>query len=156
MKKLLLLAAMCCLFAQARAQTADTIKLPPMPANGTDPDNSGKAPDSNTRVFAKMTDSPHFPGGLDSLHRYLSKKIIYPPALLAAHKGGRVVVRFIVERDGSLSQMVAPPSPDALFTAQVLKAFEGLHFFSGRQNGHSERAFTSVLVRFDPDYPGIF
>jgi protein TonB len=103
-----------------------------------------------------MTDPPAFPGGLDSLHRYLSKKMVYPPALLAAHKGGKVIVSFIVEKDGSLSKLTVPLSPDALFTTEVMKAFKELHFIAGRQNGHVERAFTSVMIRFDPDYPGIF
>jgi protein TonB len=156
MKKLLLLTVLCCALFTSRAQTADTAKAPPLPAHGADPDGDGPAPGDSSRVFVKMTDPPTFPGGLDSLHRYLSRKMVYPPALLAARKGGKLVVSFIVEKDGSLSKLTVPLSPGTLFTAQVLKAFEGLHFLPGRQNGHVERAFTSVVIRFDPDYPGIF
>jgi protein TonB len=156
MKKLLLLAALCCLFATTRAQTTDTVKTPPLPANAADPDNSGTAPDPNDKIYTSVTNPPHFTGGMDSLHRYLSKKMTYPPALLKAHKGGRVVVRFVVEKDGSLTAIPARLSPDARFSAEVLKAFAGLHFINGSQNGNPLRVAYSVVVRFDPDYPGVF
>ena len=156
MKKLLLLAALCSLFASIRAQTVDTAKPPPLPANGADPDNSGTVAPGYDHVFTSVASSPHFPGGMDSLHHYLSKHIVYPPALLNVHTGGMVIISFVVEKDGSLSLLQVQRSPAEALSAEVLRVFAGIHFINGRQNGHAVRVMYSVPVRFDPDMPGVF
>jgi TonB family protein len=156
MKKLLLLAALCCLAAMTRAQTADTAKHPPLPANGADPDNGGKPPVAASPVYTSVSNPPHFPGGMDSLHRYLSKHIVYPPALLNAHKGGMVIISFVVETDGSLSQLQVNRSPDDAFSNEVVRVFTGMKWVSGSQNGHAVRVMYTMPVRFDADMVGVF
>ncbi|HZY38671.1 MAG TPA: energy transducer TonB [Mucilaginibacter sp.] len=156
MKKLLLLPALCLLFAQSRAQTADTTKHPPLPANGADPDNSGKTPAGDDHVYATVSKSPRFPGGMDSLHRFLSKNIVYPPALLSAHKSGMVIVHFVVEKDSSLSHVYILRSPDDAFSAEVLRVFTPMKWMPGSLNGRAVRVEFTAVVRFDPDMPGLF
>jgi len=150
MKKLLLLVVLFCLFACARAQTSDTAKHPPLPANGADPDNGAPL------FFATVTQPPLFPGGMDSVHRYISKRMLYPPELLKAHKGGKLVMSFVVEADGSINGLKAAQSPDARFTAAAIKAMQGLHFINGIENGRAVSVALSIVLRFDPDYPDVF
>jgi protein TonB len=156
MKKLLLLAVLCGLFAVSRAQTADTLKTPPLPAGGADPDNGGKAPVAASPVYTAVSNPPRFPGGMDSLHRYLGSHVVYPPALLNAHKGGTVIISFVVETDGSLDQLQVRRSPDEAFSAEVLRVFAGMKWISGSQNGHAVRVMYSVPVRFDADMAGVY
>lgn len=156
MKKLLLLAALCFLFTSIRAQTVDTAKAPPLPANGADPDNGGTIPRGYDHVFTSVANPPHFPGGMDSLHHYLNKHIVYPPALLNAHTGGLVIISFVVEKDGSLTLLQVQRSPAEALSREVLRVFAGMHFINGTQNGHAVRVMYSIPVRFDPDMPGVF
>jgi TonB family protein len=156
MKKLLLLAALCCLFAASRGQSADTVKHPPLPANGADPDNGGRPAVAEAPVYTSVSNPPHFPGGMDSLHRYLSKHLVYPPALLNAHKGGTVIISFAVETDGSLSQLQVRRSPGDPFSVEVLRVFSGMKWISGSQNGHAVRVMYTLPVRFDADMAGVF
>jgi TonB family protein len=150
MKKLLLLAVWCCLFAFARAQTTDSVKPPPLPANGADPDNGPP------QVFASVSTPPVIKGGMDSVHRYINKRMIYPPALLKAHKGGKVVLSFTVQTEGSISGVRAIQSPDERLSVAAIKAVQGLHFMPALKNGTAVSAVYSVTVRFDPDYPGVY
>jgi TonB family protein len=154
MKKCFLLLLACCLFSVTKAQTTDTPKTPPMPANGIDPD--GAAAGIDNRIFSVVDDMPRFPGGTDSLHRYLSKKIVYPPKLLKNHIGGPATVQFIVEKDGSLTGFRMLNSPDALISAEVVRVMRNVKFIGGTQRGVPARVAYSFRIHFDPDYPDFF
>jgi protein TonB len=56
-------------------------------------------------VFVVVEEQAEFPGGLDSMYTYIVKNLKYPE--LAKEKGieGRVFVNFIIEKDGSISNV---------------------------------------------------
>lgn len=56
-------------------------------------------------VFVVVEEQAEFPGGLDSMYAYIVKNLKYPE--LAKEKGieGRVFVSFIIEKDGSISNV---------------------------------------------------
>lgn len=56
-------------------------------------------------VFVIVEEQAEFPGGLDSMYAYIVKNLKYPEA--AKEKGieGRVFVNFIIEKDGSISNV---------------------------------------------------
>lgn len=56
-------------------------------------------------ISTRTTDIARYPGGDDSLHTFLRKNIEYPYIDLKLQKQGRVVVSFIVEKDGTLSDI---------------------------------------------------
>jgi protein TonB len=47
---------------------------------------------------------PEFPGGSQALNAYLGNNVKYPSAAVERGAQGKVVVSFVVERDGSISQ----------------------------------------------------
>ena len=57
-------------------------------------------------VFVVVEEQAEFPGGLDSMYAYIVKNLKYPEA--AKEKGieGRVFVSFIIEKDGSISNIL--------------------------------------------------
>ena len=65
-----------------------------------------------TKVFDVVEEMPQFPGGNSALFEYLSKNIKYP--VVAEENGvqGRVVVTFVVERDGSITDVKVVKSVD--------------------------------------------
>jgi protein TonB len=56
-------------------------------------------------VFVVAEEQAEFPGGLDSMYAYIVKNLKYPE--LAKEKGieGRVFVQFVIEKDGSISNV---------------------------------------------------
>ena len=56
-------------------------------------------------VFVVVEEQAEFPGGLDSMYAFIHKNLKYPE--LAKEKGieGRVFVSFIIEKDGSISNV---------------------------------------------------
>ncbi len=56
-------------------------------------------------VFVVVEEQAEFPGGLDSMYAYIVKNLKYPEA--AKEKGieGRVFVQFVIEKDGSISNV---------------------------------------------------
>lgn len=60
---------------------------------------------SNDPVFTKVQHQAKFPGGLTGFVEYLSRNLHYPARAVAAHTHGNVFVRFVVEKDGSLSDI---------------------------------------------------
>jgi TonB family protein len=57
----------------------------------------------DTEIFIHSQVWPEFPGGEDSLEAFLKKNIRYPKKAKEQKIEGRVFVRFIVERDGSIT-----------------------------------------------------
>ena len=54
-------------------------------------------------VFDEVDEMPQFPGGMAGLMQYLSVNVRYPEDAKESGAQGRVIVSFIVEKDGSIS-----------------------------------------------------
>ena len=76
-------------------------------STATFPDNPEKAdmnPDNNG-VYQIVEEMPQYPGGEEALMEYVSKNIVYPQEAQEKGISGRVFVSFIVEKDGSVSNV---------------------------------------------------
>ena len=58
-------------------------------------------------IFQVVEEMPEFPGGMSEAMKFLAKNIKYPVAAQQAKIEGRVIVQFVVERDGSISDIHA-------------------------------------------------
>jgi TonB family protein len=74
-------------------------------------------------VEAKPVDVPQkmaeYPGGISALMNFLQRTLKYPKDCEAAGIEGRVVMRFVVNEDGSISDMEPINSPDERLTAEA-------------------------------------
>jgi len=59
----------------------------------------------DTTIFIVIEQSPEFPGGIEGLHAYLQKNLTYPKRALKKGIEGKVFVTFVVEKDGSISNI---------------------------------------------------
>ena len=92
---------------------------------------------------------PEFPGGPDSLNAYLSREIQYPP--IAKNNGimGTVLIEFVVEKDGRVTngRVKVPLFPDC--DVEALRAVMSLpNWKPGRHLGKPVRCYYQVPVRF--------
>jgi TonB family protein len=61
---------------------------------------------SKEEVFDRVDQVPEFPGGLDSLMKYLSRNIQYPEAAKKKNIEGRVEVQFVVDKKGNVRDAI--------------------------------------------------
>ena len=69
-------------------------------------------PEVATKVFDVVEEMPSFPGGQAALMQYLASNIKYPVVAQENGVQGRVIVSFVVERDGSISDVKVARSVD--------------------------------------------
>jgi TonB family protein len=104
---------------------------------------------SQPDVFDKVDEAPQFPGGMAGMMQYLSSNIRYPKDAREAGTQGRVIVSFIVEKDGSISNAkVAKPTYSSL-DEEALRVVSAMpNWMPGKQNGQAVRVKYSVPVSF--------
>lgn len=56
-------------------------------------------------VYQVVSDQPQFPGGMQAMMKFISENRKYPAEAKAKDIHGKVIVAFVVERDGSLSNV---------------------------------------------------
>ena len=77
---------------------------------------------------------PSFPGGQEALLQYLKENVQWPDTESCVQ--GRVIVSFIVETDGSLSDIKVVKSLDPLFDKEALRIVKSMpKWIPGTQNG---------------------
>ena len=100
-------------------------------------------------VFDEVDEMPQFPGGMAGMMQYLSQNIRYPQDAREAGAQGRVIVSFVVEKDGSISNAkVAKPTYSSL-DEEALRVVSAMpNWTPGKQNGEAARVKYSVPVSF--------
>jgi protein TonB len=101
------------------------------------------------KVFDVVEQMPTYPGGLEALNDYLIKHIKYP--VIAEENGiqGKVIVTFVVEKDGSITDIVVVKSVDPALDKEAKRVVGTMpHWIPGRQNGSSVRVKFTLPVTF--------
>ena len=99
--------------------------------------------------FMVVEDMPEFPGGTAALLEYLKKNIKYPAVCREAGIQGRVLVSFIVNKDGSIvdAEVVKPINPS--LDKEALRVISGMPKWKpGSQRGKPVRVKYTVPVNF--------
>ncbi len=131
MKPILIAIALLVIFSSAKAQQTET-----------------SAGDSN-KIFTAVEKDPSYKGGLDKFYAYLQKYTQYPAEAYKKKLEGKVFVTFVVEGDGSLSQIkiLRGVSPD--IDAEAIRVMKNSPNWSpGIQNGRPVRVQFTVLINF--------
>ena len=101
------------------------------------------------KIFTVVEQMPMFPGGDAALMGYLRDNIHYPT--VAAENGvqGRVVVGFVVERDGSISDVSVLRGVDPSLDREAMRVVKSMpRWTPGKQNGSAVRVKYQVPVAF--------
>ena len=92
---------------------------------------------------------PQFPGGEEKLLKFISKNIIYPEKAKNEKIEGRVFCKFIVNRDGSVSDIKVVRSLDASCDAEAIRVLKLLpKFIPGMQDKIPVRVWYTLPVIF--------
>ena len=101
------------------------------------------------KVFDVVEQMPSFPGGMGALMSWLSQNIKYP--VIAAENGvqGRVIVQFVVEKDGSITDVKVAKSVDPSLDKEAARVVSSMPKWTpGKQNGSAVRVKYTVPVTF--------
>ena len=92
---------------------------------------------------------PYFPGGQELLLKYLAVNIKYPASAVKAKKEGRVIVTFIVQKDGSITHAKIVRSIDPELDAEALRVVKGMPKWTpGTQLGKPVSVKYTLPVKF--------
>ena len=108
-----------------------------------------KPKEEETKVFDVVEQMPEFPGGQAALLKWIGDNIKYPA--IAEENGiqGRVVCTFVVERDGSVTDVQVARSIDPSLDKEAVRVLKKMpKWIPGRQNGSAVRVKYTVPVTF--------
>ena len=107
-------------------------------------------PEPVTEIVDETVDQmASYPGGIPALMDFLNENIKYPEQAEREGIEGRVVAGFIVERDGSVSNIEILKSVHPLLDAEVVRVMSLMpNWIPGRQNGQPVRVKYSLPITF--------
>ena len=101
------------------------------------------------KVFQSVEQMPQFPGGDAALMKFLSSHINYPPMAAENNVQGKVVLQFVVEKDGKVGEVKLARSVDKDLDKEAIRVVKLLPKFTpGRQNGQPVRVWYTLPVQF--------
>ena len=114
--------------------------------------NDEKPSAGQGKVFDVVEQMPEFPGGQAALLKWLNGNLRYPP--IAEENGiqGRVICTFIIEPDGSVTDMKVARSVDPSLDKEAVRVLEKMpRWIPGKQGGSPVRVKYTVPVTFRLD-----
>ena len=106
--------------------------------------------EKNSQVFDVVEQMPEYPGGIKALFDYLCQNVMYPEDAEKQKIEGRVIATFIVETDGSISniEVVKPAFPS--LDAEAVRVLSAMPKWKpGMQNDKVVRVKYTVPISFN-------
>lgn len=100
-------------------------------------------------VFSHVEQMPKFPGGDAELYKFISNNLNYPAMAIENNVQGRVVVQFVVTKDGSIGNVKVVRSVDRDLDNEAIRVCKKLpKFIPGKQNGQPVNVWYTLPVTF--------
>ena len=100
-------------------------------------------------IFVAVEQPAEFPGGQAALMKWLSQNIRYPEAAQQNDIQGRVIVKFVVEKDGSIGQASIVKGVDKDLDREALRVVKKMPKWQpGKNNGVAVRSYFKLHVTF--------
>ena len=116
--------------------------------NETKPDKEVKTTQqSEEPVYRVVEHVPTYPGGFEAMYEFLKKEMRRPEG--AEIKSGRVIIRFIVEKDGRLTHFEVLRSPNEKLSEEALRLVKLMPRWTPAKNkGEVVRSLFTIPVTF--------
>lgn len=113
---------------------------PPVVDEGTDDDNT---------VYVKVQKRAEYPGGIEALMKYLSTNIQYPKEAIADSAQGKVIVQFVIEKDGRVTDVEIVHSVHPALDKEALRVVKMMKgWIPATNNGKPVRCKFRLPVAF--------
>ena len=115
-------------------------------------DDVTKEPVNPDSIYTVVQVMPYFPNGTDALFEYLRNNTRYPESCRKDSIQGRVIVNFVVEKDGSISGAKIVRSVHEQLDAEALRVVKSMpKWIPGKQRGKEVRVKYNIPVSFTLD-----
>lgn len=126
------------------AQTEQTI--PPTHSN------SSEIKSEHAKIEQIVEEEPEFPGGRAAMMKFLSENLVYPKIAIAENRSGKCYIQFIVEKDGSITNVVVkkgtPDCPECDKEAvRVVKLMP--NWIPAKSDGKAVRTYFMLPIIFN-------
>ena len=109
----------------------------------------GDTPQKEDVVFQVAEQMPEFPGGMQKAMIFLAKNMKYPVAAQKAKIEGRVIVQFVVDKDGSISRTKVVNSVSPELDAEAIRVVNMMPKWNpGKQRGKEVPVMFTMPITF--------
>jgi TonB family protein len=122
------------------------------PNNGVSYTRHYKNGEIDDKIFTSVEDVPEFPGGIDAFIKFLAKTIRYPAIAWENNIQGRVIISFVVEKDGSFTDVKVARDIGGGCGEEAARVMKlSPRWKPGMTNGKPVRVAYSVPINFTLD-----
>ncbi len=108
-----------------------------------------KSTGSGDQIFEKVEEPPYFQGGEEARIKYLMDNLTYPAAARDSNVQGTVYVSFVVEKDGSISNVEILRGIDDDCDKETIRVIKNMpKWIPGKQRGQAVRVRFAMPVKF--------
>jgi protein TonB len=101
------------------------------------------------QIFDVIEQMPTFPGGEDELFKYINNNVKYP--VIAQENGvqGRVIVKFVVTKNGDVDRIEVVRSIDSSLDREAIRVVKNMpRWIPGKQNGENVSVWFTLPINF--------
>lgn len=104
---------------------------------------------NDDEVYTEVDEQPEFQGGVDKLMSFLARNIKYPKEAMRKGIQGRVITNFIVNKDGTISNIVVKEGVNKQLDAEAIRVLSKMPKWKpGKNNGEIVRVNFTLPVTF--------
>ncbi len=101
------------------------------------------------QIYTWVQVKPSFPGGEEARLKWLQENLVYPSQAVEAGLQGLVQVGFVVEKDGSITDVKIVKGIHSLLDKEAIRLVKAMpKWIPGKQNGNTVRAYFTQPIRF--------
>ena len=113
------------------------------------PDINNDIENDTDSIYNVVEQMPSFPGGNAALMNYLSQNIKYPVIAEENNIQGRVVVQFVVGKDGSISNVHVSKSVESSLDEEAVRVTKSMpNWVPGKHDGQAVSVFHTLPITF--------
>lgn len=135
-----------------KAQTEETVvaaNTETAPAEGIENQEFVGAAFEMEEIYNVVEEMPEFPGGQDKLFQYLKENIKYPDDAEKAGLEGRVVCQFVVDKDGSITDINVIQSINGSLDTEAVRVIKAMPKWKpGKMKGEAVRVKFTIPISF--------
>ncbi|MDR0835342.1 MAG: energy transducer TonB [Tannerella sp.] len=100
-------------------------------------------------IFTVVEQQAEFPGGITEMYKYLKDHINYPTMAQENNIHGKVYLKFVVSKDGSISQVTVVKGVDPSLDREAVRVVQSMPKWNpGKQNGKTVNVWFNLPVTF--------
>ena len=109
--------------------------------------------ENNEAIFSVVENEPEFPGGVEALYKFISKNVVYPKKALKDGIEGKVVVEFVIEANGSVTNVKVFKSVNPDLDKEAVRVVSMMPKWKpGSQGGKNVRSRFRIPINFQLNY----